>query len=176
MAKLGKTGKAELRRDQLRQALISASERTVETAGLQGLRARALADEVGCSVGAIYNAVDDLDELILLVNTRTLATLERDLTAAGLAAERMRAGWTARFHAWCDWPSPISTLPRPTRRAGARCSITACRKVVRFRTGTAASSNGCSTMWRNRCASYSRALRRGGARCSRARCSLRCME
>jgi AcrR family transcriptional regulator len=71
----------EQRRDQLRAALVAAAERTIENGGLHDLRARTLAENVGCAVGAIYNAVDDLDELILLANSRTLAELERDLTA-----------------------------------------------------------------------------------------------
>jgi AcrR family transcriptional regulator len=73
--------KATERRQRLRDALISAAERTIETDGLSGLKARALADEVGCAVGAIYNVVTDLDDLIVEVNSRTLAALERDLAA-----------------------------------------------------------------------------------------------
>jgi AcrR family transcriptional regulator len=82
--------KAAERRQQLRDALISAAERTIETHGLSGLKARALAFQVGCAVGAIYNVVTDLDDLIIAVNSRTLAALERDLAAAdrvGDAAE-----------------------------------------------------------------------------------------
>jgi AcrR family transcriptional regulator len=74
--------KAAERRQRLRDALISAAERTIETHGLTGLKARALANEVGCAVGAIYNVVTDLDDLIIAVNSRTLAALEGDLTAA----------------------------------------------------------------------------------------------
>src|ERR1700704_6181233 len=70
------------RREQLKAALAEAAERRIETAGLGSLRARALADEVGCAVGAIYNVVKDLDDLVLLVNSRTLAALERELGAA----------------------------------------------------------------------------------------------
>jgi AcrR family transcriptional regulator len=70
------------RRQRLREALISAAERTIETQGLAGLKARALANEVGCAVGAIYNVVADLDDLIVAVNSRTLAALERNLAAA----------------------------------------------------------------------------------------------
>jgi AcrR family transcriptional regulator len=66
----------------LRDALVAAAERAVERDGLRGLRARALAEEVGCAVGAIYNMVKDLDDLVLLVNARTLTTLERELSAA----------------------------------------------------------------------------------------------
>jgi AcrR family transcriptional regulator len=61
------------RRQALRDTLVAAAERAIEREGLHGLRARALAEEAGCAVGAIYNAVADLDELVLLVNARTLA-------------------------------------------------------------------------------------------------------
>jgi len=70
------------RRQQLKNALISAAERTIETHGLGGLKARALAYRVGCAVGAIYNVVTDLDDLIFEVNSRTLAALEGQLAAA----------------------------------------------------------------------------------------------
>jgi AcrR family transcriptional regulator len=70
------------RRQSLRDALIDAAERAIATNGLDGLKARELAAEVGCAVGAIYNAVDDLDDLVLAVNTRTLAALERAVGAA----------------------------------------------------------------------------------------------
>ena len=70
------------RYEQLRDALISAATRTIETQGLPGLKARGLAGEVGCAVGAIYNVLVDLDELVLLVNARTLAALERTLSDA----------------------------------------------------------------------------------------------
>jgi AcrR family transcriptional regulator len=72
----------EQRRGRLRDALVAAAERAIERQGLATLRARALAQEVGCAVGAIYNVVEDLDDLVLLVNARTLAALERDLIAA----------------------------------------------------------------------------------------------
>ncbi len=75
------------RRDQLREALTDAAARTIASKGLAGLKARALADEAGCAVGAIYNVVADLDELILRANARTLAALEQALAAAGTAGQ-----------------------------------------------------------------------------------------
>ena len=75
--------KAAERRDRLRDALIDAAEQTIATDGLRALRARDLAAQVGCAVGAIYNAVADLDELIYAVNARTLAALEQTFTEAG---------------------------------------------------------------------------------------------
>jgi len=83
--------KAAQRRDKLREALIDAAERTIETEGLQALRARDLAAEVGCAVGAIYNAVADLDELVYAVNARTLAALEKTFTAAGAAGTNVQS-------------------------------------------------------------------------------------
>jgi AcrR family transcriptional regulator len=70
------------RRDQLKATLIAAAARSIAQHGLSGLKARALADEAGCAVGAIYNVVADLDELALLANARTLSELEQALTAA----------------------------------------------------------------------------------------------
>jgi AcrR family transcriptional regulator len=74
------------RRQQLKNALISAAERTIENHGLGGLKARALAYRVGCAVGAIYNVVTDLDDLVLEVNARTLLALECHLVAAEQAS------------------------------------------------------------------------------------------
>ena len=79
------------RRAQLRDALVAAAERAIEREGLGGLRARALAEEVGCAVGAIYNAVKDLDDLVLLVNAGTLKALEAELVAADRGTERTGA-------------------------------------------------------------------------------------
>lgn len=75
--------KSAERRRRLRDALVDAAERAIEKDGLRGLKARDLAHEVGCAVGAIYNAVTDLDDLVYAVNARTLAALEDKLTAAG---------------------------------------------------------------------------------------------
>jgi AcrR family transcriptional regulator len=72
------------RRQSLRDGLIAAAEQVIAVDGLAGLRARDLAKQVGCALGAIYNVFADLDELILAVNSRTLAALEQELAAARL--------------------------------------------------------------------------------------------
>ena len=74
--------KAVARRRKLRDALITAAERTIAAEGLRGLKARELAYKVGCAVGAIYNVVTDLDDLIFAVNALTLEQLEKTLTVA----------------------------------------------------------------------------------------------
>ncbi|MCO5089957.1 TetR/AcrR family transcriptional regulator [Bosea sp. (in: a-proteobacteria)] len=70
------------RRESQRERLIDAAERAIAEKGLAGLKARELAREIGCSLGAIYNLVADMDELILRVGSRTLARLDAALSAA----------------------------------------------------------------------------------------------
>ena len=74
--------KAVARRRKLKDALVTAAERTIAAEGLRGLKARELAYKVGCAVGAIYNVVTDLDDLIFAVNALTLEQLEKTLTSA----------------------------------------------------------------------------------------------
>jgi len=83
------------RRRNLKESLIDAAAQGISSYGLPGLRARSLAERIGCAVGAIYNVVADLDELIMLVNARTLAALERELVAADTAVTDRRNGDTA---------------------------------------------------------------------------------
>ena len=95
------------RRAELKEALLRAAERAIETRGLEGVRARDLAREAGCAVGAIYNVFDDLDSLVLRVNLRTLASFEAFLARsarepadadAGAAVDdlvRLAAGYLA---------------------------------------------------------------------------------
>jgi AcrR family transcriptional regulator len=65
----------------LREQLIDAAERTIASKGLAALKARGLAQEVGCAIGTIYNVFPHLDELVLCVGLRTLASLEAALGA-----------------------------------------------------------------------------------------------
>jgi AcrR family transcriptional regulator len=70
------------RRDRQRDALLLVAERTIAERGLSALKARDLAGEIGCSIGAIYNLVEDMDELVLRVGSRTLARLDEALRVA----------------------------------------------------------------------------------------------
>lgn len=78
------------RRDRQRAQLVAAAERAVAERGLAGLKARELAQEIGCALGAIYNLVQDMDELVLRVGSHTLARLDAALSAA--APQERRAG------------------------------------------------------------------------------------
>lgn len=75
-------GKVAEKRKVLRETLIALAERTISHEGLSALRARDLAKEAGCAVGAIYNVFDDLTDLVLTVNARTFHRLAADVTAA----------------------------------------------------------------------------------------------
>lgn len=77
-----KPSKTDIRREGLRLALIDCAERVVAAQGLSALKARDLAAQVGCSVGAIYNVFADLGDLAMAVNGRTFQRLGAEVTAA----------------------------------------------------------------------------------------------
>jgi AcrR family transcriptional regulator len=74
--------KALLRRAKNLESLIEAGERRIAAGGLASLKTRDLASDIGVANGAVYNLVDDVDELILRVGSRTLARLDAALTSA----------------------------------------------------------------------------------------------
>ncbi|GAB1363451.1 hypothetical protein MASR1M32_26870 [Rhodobacter sp.] len=69
-------------RPTLRTRLIDAAEAEIAEKGLAGLKARALSARAGCALGAIYTHFDDLDALVLQVNSRTLGRLAVALAPA----------------------------------------------------------------------------------------------
>lgn len=75
-------GKVAERRKILRDDLIAIAEATIAQNGLTSLRARDLATQAGCAVGAIYNVFGDLSELVLAVNARTFHALGAQVAAA----------------------------------------------------------------------------------------------
>ncbi|MBG0796542.1 TetR/AcrR family transcriptional regulator [Methylocystis sp. L43] len=79
------------RRSQARERLIDVAQEIIAAQGLAGLKARDLAAAAGCALGAIYTAFDDLDELILRVNARTLERLDAELNSALGDAEAEQA-------------------------------------------------------------------------------------
>lgn len=63
------------RRMALRDKLILIAEARIVLGGPEALRARELAKDAGCAVGAIYNSVKDMGELVHAVNERTFVKL-----------------------------------------------------------------------------------------------------
>ena len=109
--------KTQARREALRSNLIEIAERTISNDGLRALRARDLAKEAGCAVGAIYNVFDDLTELILAVNLRTFHRLGEDVSAA--VATRAEAPPVDRLIVMAK--AYLHSRPT-TPTSGARCS------------------------------------------------------
>jgi len=62
-------------REELRERILSAAEELVSQSGAAGLTARRLADRIGYSVGTLYNFFEDLDDLVVHMNARTLDRL-----------------------------------------------------------------------------------------------------
>src|SRR5437763_15005998 len=92
------------RREKLREALILAAERGIEAGGLAGLKTRELAREIGVANGAVYNRVEDMDELILRVGSRTLTRLDAALTAAASNGPALSRGTLVRIAvAYCNF-------------------------------------------------------------------------
>lgn len=71
--------KRDAKRNDLRKRLIDAAEARILAQGLSGLKARDVTADAGCALGSLYNAVGDMVDLVILVNSRTLARLGQAL-------------------------------------------------------------------------------------------------
>ena len=69
-------------RSVLRGRVLAAAEAIVSREGLSALRIRDVAVAARCSVGSVYNAYADLDDLVVAVNRRTLLRLDARLEEA----------------------------------------------------------------------------------------------
>ena len=72
----------EPRRERLKTRILAAAERIVRDEGLAALQARRVAKAADCAIGTVYNVFGDIDDLIIAVNSRTLADLGGGLEAA----------------------------------------------------------------------------------------------
>ncbi|SNT22713.1 TetR/AcrR family transcriptional regulator [Antarctobacter heliothermus] len=97
------------RKAALREKLVSLAEARIASGGLRALKARDLAKDAGCAVGAIYTHFEDLDALALEVNGRTFVRLGAAVSAAvdgheGSPHERLIAMALAYLHFAADQP------------------------------------------------------------------------
>ncbi len=67
-------------RDELREMALSAAEQIVVEQGYEGLSARKVASAIGYTVGTLYLVFENLDDLILHINARTLDRLHARMT------------------------------------------------------------------------------------------------
>jgi len=85
----------QVRHQDLRARLTDIAEETIRTGGLPALKARDLARQAGCAVGAIYTVFDDLSGVVMAVNGRTFRSL--GLAVAGAIDTQRDVGPTDRL-------------------------------------------------------------------------------
>jgi AcrR family transcriptional regulator len=67
-------------REEIREMALSAAEQIVVKRGYKGLSARKIAAAIGYTVGTLYLVFQNLDDLILHINARTLDRLHARMT------------------------------------------------------------------------------------------------
>jgi len=74
-------------REELYELAMQAARRIVEVDGFRGLTARNVADAIGYSPGTLYNVFENLDDMIVHLNGRTLDELHAALAFASLKGD-----------------------------------------------------------------------------------------
>ena len=77
-------------REELREMALSAAEQIVVEQGYEGLSARKVAAAIGYTVGTLYLVFENIDDLILNVNARTLDRLHSRMAALQATSEDSR--------------------------------------------------------------------------------------
>lgn len=98
------------RREPLRERILTAAESRIVSGGVSALRARDVMAEAGAALGGLYNAFADLDDVVLHVNSRTLARLRADLADASAGFEEPGAALRALALAYLDFAQRNRTL------------------------------------------------------------------
>ncbi|MGL3607998.1 TetR/AcrR family transcriptional regulator [Rhizobium sp. G187] len=75
------------KKEDLKTRLIAAATELIQEQGLKGLRARDIAERAGSALGSLYTVFEDLDALVLTVNSGTLKRMETALSEAIAEAE-----------------------------------------------------------------------------------------
>lgn len=93
----------ESKSEKLRKRLLDAAEKLINQQGVGGLRTRDVTKEAECALGSLYTVFQDLDLLILSVNSRTIARLRDALVAARDGAETPQEQLEALALAYVDF-------------------------------------------------------------------------
>lgn len=72
--------RADHTHDEIREMAITAARRLIENDGLEKLKLRAIAREIGYAPGTLYNVFDSFDELMMRVNAMTIDALVEELS------------------------------------------------------------------------------------------------
>ena len=102
-AKRGTGPRGEHNRAEFTALVAGKAEDLVRRDGLRGLGMRRLAGAVGYAPNSIYNAIGDLDQVVLRVNARTLERLHATLTAALRTGASPRDNALALADAYLDF-------------------------------------------------------------------------
>jgi AcrR family transcriptional regulator len=77
-------------REEIREMALAAAEQIVLEHGYEGFSARKVATAIGYTVGTLYLVFDNIDDLILQVNARTLDRLHTDMTESQAGTDGAR--------------------------------------------------------------------------------------
>ena len=72
-------GKRQEKRADLKARLLKCTIARIQKDGMRSLRARDLAQDAGCALGAIYNIYNDLDELVFYAKVEVFRNMEESL-------------------------------------------------------------------------------------------------
>ena len=75
-------GKRETTHKALTEKLLEVATHRIEKSGLENLRARDVTQDAGCALGTLYKCYEDLDDLIIHVNSETLGKMREVLNEA----------------------------------------------------------------------------------------------
>jgi len=87
-------------REELRELALQAAENIVDTQGVAGFSTRKVASAMGYTAGSLYLIFENLDELLLNVNARTLDSLFTALYSAQTHADLPQNHLNAMGHAY----------------------------------------------------------------------------
>jgi AcrR family transcriptional regulator len=79
MGENGMARRTDHSRDELFDLVLDESQKIIESKGVAALTARSIAAAIGYSPGTLYNLFDNIDEIILHLNGRTLDDLYKKL-------------------------------------------------------------------------------------------------
>ena len=66
-------------RKELKEMAVSAGAELLESEGVEGMSARAIATRMGYTVGTLYNVFEDLEDIIMYINAETLKEMHAAL-------------------------------------------------------------------------------------------------
>lgn len=76
--------------DELRQLILDASRTIIESNGLVGLSAREIARQIGYSAGTLYNAFENIDDILMTLQCDLVGDVVRCLKAVPPDLDRKR--------------------------------------------------------------------------------------